>query len=113
MTSSRLIFLFLAIILLVIVVLSSTRIATSLRSRFGRFIPSLTATRDASITITPTPTQTSKKTSPTPTVVIGKKSTPTEKIPATGPTELAWIILSGSLLTGATLKYISSHSSKD
>lgn len=118
MTSSRIIFLLLAIILIVIVVVSSGRIATSLRSRFSKFLPNLTATRDASITVTPTP---KIDKSPTPTAAkktsstapIDKKSTPTEKIPATGPTELAWLILSGSLLTVATLKYIISHSTKD
>lgn len=105
MTSSRLILIFLGFIFLIIVILSSGRIAGGLRDRFGKFLPiSKTATTE----VTPTPTIEAE--TPTPTIVAGTTSTPSGQIPATGPAELAYFILGGSLIAGLALKRISNSS---
>lgn len=111
MTSSRLILIFLAFIFLIIILLSSNRIASTLRAKFSKFIPSLSPITD---NITPTPTiieETPTPTlTPTPTIVYGntnkRPNNSTKNIPATGPADLAWLILGGSFLSGITLKKI-------
>ena len=116
MTSSRLILIFLAFIFLIIILLSSNRIATTLRSKFGKMIPSLSPITD---NITPTPTIIEETPtpvlSPTPTIVYGngiKRSTNAAKnIPATGPEDLAWLILGGSFFSGIVLKRITAKKS--
>lgn len=106
MTSSRLILIFLAFIFFIIVTLSSSRISSALRSRFGKLIPSLTPTvEDASLT--PTPTIAMETPTPTPTIVYGGTKGGTngaKSIPATGPADLAYLILGGSLFAGAALR---------
>lgn len=116
MTSSRLILIFLAFIFLIIVLLSSNRIAASLRTRFGKMIPSLTPITE---NITPTPSMSQETPTPTltptPTIVYGNASkrsnNSTKNIPATGPADLAWLILGGSFLSGFVLKKIASKKS--
>ena len=116
MTSSRLILIFLAFIFLIIILLSSNRIATTLRSKFGKMIPSLSPITE---NITPTPTfieETPTPTlTPTPTVVYGntnkRSNNSTKSIPATGPEDLAWFILGGSFFSGIVLKRITAKKS--
>lgn len=110
MTSSRLILIFLAFIFLIIVVLSSNRISAALRSRFAGMVPSLKPTTED---ITPTPTIEIETPTPTPTVIYGGNGKTSgnnqnaKSIPATGPAELAWLVLGGSFFTGVALKRIS------
>jgi hypothetical protein len=108
MSSSRLVLIFLGIILIVIVILSSSRIAGALKSRFGKLIPGQFA--GAVITPTPTPFQVS----PTPTKTVASnysgptgKSTPNSTIPATGPAEVAWVLIGGSGAAGFLLRKFS------
>src|SRR3989338_1191000 len=110
MTSSRLILLFLGFIFLVIVILSSNRIAAGVRDRFGKFLPFIKS-ESATQAIPPTPTPTIKKTAfisiPTPTLIIyGEKSTNSSEIPATGLNNVVWLILGGSLTLGGIFKKI-------
>lgn len=115
MTSSRLILIFLGFIFFIIVVLSSNRIASFLRSKFGSLIPPLKPTTEE-ITPTPilggvTPTPT-----PTPTSTVGNsrrnssgaKGGQVDTIPATGPAEVAWLLVGGSFLIGVSFKKFSS-----
>lgn len=112
MTSSRLILIFLAFIFLIIVLLSSNRISTTLRTRFGKMIPSLSPTTQ---NITPTPSMTEETPTPTltptPTIVYGngsrRSNNSTKSIPAAGPADLVWLILGGSFLVGISLKKFS------
>lgn len=108
MTSSKLILIFLGFIFLIIVILSSNRIAGSLRTRFGKFLPSIKRSAET-ISPTPTPTFEVKAKAPTPTVVYGEKigdstTIPNGEIPATGPADLFYIVIGGSLLAGLSLK---------
>lgn len=107
MTSNKLILIFLGFIFLIIVILSSSRISQALRSRFGNLVPSLKPTTED---ITPTPIFETETPTPTPTVIYGQKgnTNSAKNIPATGPEDLAWLVLAGSFLTGFTLKRISS-----
>ncbi|MBI2617674.1 hypothetical protein HYW55_06075 [Candidatus Gottesmanbacteria bacterium] len=130
MTSSRFILIFLGFIFIIIILLTSNRIAGALRSRFGRFIPSIFPIT-ASGTPTPTnlaeviPTQTPPST-PTPYTSrfpIGTQSTTkggvpqtaksstTNETPATGPESIAFVLLGGSFLTGSLLKRFSQKKS--
>lgn len=106
MTSSRFILIFLGFIFLIIVLLAGNRIAAGLRAQFGKFLPSTKQTQ-----ITPTPTI--GELSPTPTLTSsGQGSTSSSEIPATGPENLVWLILGGSLLSGITLKKITATSER-
>jgi len=103
MSSSKLIFIFLGFILIAVVLLSSKRIATSLRTTFGRFLPA-TITKPSptpNITITPTPTLIKKSVSVNNTDKVARDNT--GEIPATGPAEIMWLILGGSAFAGTTL----------
>ncbi len=104
MTSSRLILIFLGFIFLIIVILSSSKIAGALRERFGKFLPT------ANTTVETTPTPTIEAETPTPSLIPGATSTPSGEIPSTGPSELAYFILGGSLIAGLALKRISNSS---
>ncbi len=117
MTSSRFILIFLGFIILIIVILSSSRIASTLRDKFGNLIPP--SLRLAKISPSPTPILTQK--TPTPSVYTkvisggnnssnntfsrSRTSSP-EQIPATGPEDIAWLILGGSFIAGISLKRI-------
>lgn len=116
MSSSRIILLFLGFIFIIIVILSSAKIAGGLRQRFGKFIPGGTVTSDISITpsimptVTLTPQPTNKVSAPS-TNKGGQpvsKSSPASETPATGPAETAWLIISGSLLTGIGIRKLAS-----
>ncbi|OGG00382.1 hypothetical protein A2Y99_00825 [Candidatus Gottesmanbacteria bacterium RBG_13_37_7] len=112
MTSNRLALIFLGFIFLIIVILTSSKIAGFLRTRFARFLPSnLKLTKQ----ITPTPTPTVKLIlQPTiiPTVSLQSassvgtrnKSSSNGEIPATGPAEISYLVLGGSMLGGFILK---------
>lgn len=109
MSSSRLVLIFLGIILIVIVILSSSRIAGALKSRFGKLIPGL---QFAGTSLTPTPTP--FQVSPTPTKTVTSnysgptgKSTPNGSIPATGPAEVVWVLIGGSGAAGFLLRKFS------
>lgn len=104
MASNRLILIFLGFIFLIIVILSSSRIAGGLRERFGKFLPTTNTTTET------TPTLTMEAETPTPTLIPGTTSTPSGEIPATGPAELAYLILGGSLIAGLALKRMSNTS---
>lgn len=106
MTSSRLILIFLGFIFLIIVILSSNRIAGFLRERFGKFLPA----NNTTVETTPTPTSFMEGETPTPTLIPGTTSTPSGEIPSTGPTELAYLILGGSLVVGLAFKKVSDSS---
>lgn len=111
MTSSKLILIFLAFIFFLIVVLSSSKIANFLRSRFGSMVPSISPISED---ITPTPSIIETTLTPTPTIVYGNgyrtetKGGIVRTIPASGPEDLAWLILGGSFSAGIVLKKISS-----
>lgn len=110
MSSSRIILLFLGFIFIIIVILSSAKIAGGLRARFGKYLPGGTITSDISITpeVMPTLTLTPEPTTTAPVTNKGgqpvSKSSPTSETPATGPAETAWLIISGSLLTGIGIR---------
>jgi len=111
MNANKAILFFLGFVFIAIVILSSKRISGFLRERLGKFIPfpKITAT------ITPTPTifKVTPTPSATPTRAVSNNTTGTytgtapSQIPATGPSELTWLLLSGSFLTGFSLKRIS------
>lgn len=127
MTSSRFILIFLGFIFVIIVLLTSSRIAGALRSRFGKLIPSIfPITASSSPTpkisqITPNvlpsptsyasrfPTGTPKGGSNAPTAQRdapdgASQSSQTGETPATGPETLLYALLGGSFLTGSLLK---------
>lgn len=110
MTSSKLILIFLGFIFLIIVILSSSRISAALRSRFGKMIPTI-GTKTQDLTPTPTPTfEVTDTPTPSPTSVYGKGTTNRnnsgKNIPATGPADLAWLVLGGSFLSGVLIKKV-------
>jgi hypothetical protein len=119
MSSSRLILLFLGFIFLIIVILSSARISTVLRERFAGYLPVI---QSGNSNPTPTPTILEEIPSPTPTVITGTvsgktsfekaKSSASNQIPATGPGEITWLIVSGSFLSGMVLKKLGSANSE-
>lgn len=123
MTSSRLVLVFLGIIFLIIIILSSNRIGQFARERFGKFLPNVKMPYQQ---ISPTPTI---KTviSPTPVKIssLGTSSNqqqgyqtdnsisnnlnnsatkggnpPATEIPATGPNEIVTLLLAGSGILG-------------
>ncbi|OGG15634.1 hypothetical protein A3D77_01240 [Candidatus Gottesmanbacteria bacterium RIFCSPHIGHO2_02_FULL_39_11] len=113
MSSSKLVLIFLGIILVVIVILTSNRIAAFLKSRFGNLVPPVkfsavettpTPTLSLTPTIYPTGTTTKGGLAPSPTT----KSTPAAQIPSTGPMELAYVLIGGSAAAGFILTRISS-----
>jgi len=121
MSSSRIILVFLGFIFVIIVILSSGRIAAALRARLGQFFPfmkstSLTTSPKVSPTLTPSAVYKISPTSiPSPTLSAfygGQNTTKggitTTEIPATGPNDLAWVILGGSTAIGYSLKKLSS-----
>ncbi|MCJ7740794.1 hypothetical protein MUP32_05800 [Candidatus Microgenomates bacterium] len=127
MSSSRIILVFLGFIFIVIVILSSGRIAVALRSRLGQFFPfmkstSLTTPPKITPTLTPSAVYKISPTSmPSPTLSAfyggqnttkgGQNTTKggvtTAEIPATGPNDLLWVILGGSTAIGYSLKKLS------
>lgn len=119
MTSSKLILFFLGFILLIIVIISSNRIADSLRTRLGKYIPGI---KVAKISPTPRPTIEAETPTSTPTIVYGKdkgefarkdiSTTKGGEIPATGPSEIVYIIMGGSLITGITLKKLTASTNR-
>ncbi len=123
MSSSRILLVFLGFIFIVIVILSSGRIAAALRSRLGQFFPfikSTSLTTPPNITPTITPSVINKiSPTPTPSAFYGGQNTTnsgqnttkggitTSEIPATGPNELTWVILGGSGVIGYSIKKLS------
>lgn len=129
MSSSKLVLIFLGIILVVIVILTSNRIAAFLRSRFGNLVPPL---KFSAVETTPTPTlpptpsifptgtttkgglNTYPTSNPTENTKGGissypsANSTPMKQIPSTGPEELGFALIGGSAGIGFILKKISS-----
>jgi hypothetical protein len=115
MSSNRLIFLFLGIIFLVIVILTSKQIGTTIRGWVGKYLP---IAQFQNLSPTPTPTPTSKITpSPTKTAYYptmtpvasqftGKKSTPASEIPSTGPDIVTWFLLGSGVGSGMLLRKI-------
>jgi hypothetical protein len=121
MSSNRLALLFLGFILIIVLVLSSKRIAGFLRSRFSRFLPSSITTEEQ---ITPTPTPISslvditkkgklQKSTPTPIrspqIALKKGAPPTGEIPATGPAEVVWMLLGSGAAGGIIIRKLSSR----
>lgn len=119
MLSNRLILIFLGIIFFLIVILTSNRISATLQERFGGFIPGLRPPTQEEITPTPTlseeaemfPTQTPTTTPETTAIPMEnrgeeKGGPPIDKIPATGPFQLALLLLGGLLGVGVTLRKI-------
>lgn len=98
---------------MVIVILTSNRIAGFLKSRFGNVIPGLKFSAvETTPTPTPRPTEIPTKGGITPggstkTYPTGQ-STSNSQIPATGPEEFVYLLLAGSAGTGFILKKISS-----
>lgn len=118
MTSSKFILIFLGFIFVVVVLLTSNRIAGALRDRFGKLIPPLSFLSAADTTPTPVPSPTVYVSRfPTGTASSGTtttkgglvntpeaKSTPTGETPATGPETFIYLLLGGSFLAGSLLK---------
>ncbi len=111
MTSSRLILIFLGFIFVIIVILTSNKISSAIRQRFGKYLPSTQVITEG---VTPTPTIVEVTASPTPFDYSGNSSTnsstPTGEIPATGPNDLMWLILVTSLIAGLSFKKFGSKS---
>jgi hypothetical protein len=119
MSSSKLILFFIGIILLVVVILSSNKIGSFLRQKFGKIVPtsilpySQPSPTPTKIPVIPTSiiynnSQTFQTQSQNNNNYYTKKSTSSNQIPATGPEELVWLIIGGSFATGITLnKFIS------
>lgn len=111
MSSSRIILIFLGFIFLIIIILMSGQIAGALRSRFGNFIPGGTKVSD----ITPSPTKSPVKLTVTPTPGNGNGSVyrnnkiNTGQTPATGPADLAYVIMGAGSGLGLLLRKISSR----
>ena len=102
MSSSRLILVILGLIIIILIVFSSNRIGTYLKSRFAKYFPSvqtakLSVSPTPSIKLSITPSQITQYNSPS----IQYSNTPanTSEIPATGPNEIviALLVTSGSL----------------
>lgn len=116
MTSSRIVLIVLGIILLIIVAFSSNRLTKGIRDSISKLLPNSGKIANARITPTPTPGKTSF--TPTPTKTQGqtnetqttKGGTPTDTIPSTGPAELAWVLLGGSFVLGASLRKLTPRS---
>lgn len=113
MTSNRVILLILAVIFLIIVILSSKRIADSLRARFGKYLPSpFTIQQEAKTSTSPTPAKFAEiNQTPIPTNVNEQPaekggSTATET-PKTGPAEYMWFAISGGAAAGLILRKVS------
>src|SRR3989338_6898370 len=114
MTSSRLILIFLGIIFLMIIILSSNRVIKGLRDRIGSILP-VGKTAVQKTTPTPLPTKVMISITPTSTpspktgAVSGEQITKggVKQIPSTGATELAWLVIGGGSLIGLTLRKIS------
>jgi hypothetical protein len=113
MTSSRFVLVFLGFVFIVIVVLSSGRIAGALRSRFGGFFPTPNILSDSSsqtLQSTPTPTHAPQPTmsptnAPKPTVTVtNRQSVPIRETPATGLETIFFITTSLGLGTGLYLR---------
>lgn len=122
MLSNRIILTFLGIIFFLIVILTSNRISAELRERFGGFIPGLIPPDREKITPTPTPTVFQEPSlTPTLTPIItdhpanngrtDKGGTSVDKIPATGPSSIALLLLGGSLGTGVVIRRFSQSNS--
>ena len=111
MTSSRFILIFLGFIFLIIIILSSGRISAALQKRFGNIIPSMKLYSKPTPTPAPAPLTSIL---PTPTTIYNQDTTssPTGEIPATGPEIISLFILSGSLITGISLKNLSHFKEK-
>lgn len=106
MTSSRFILIFLGFIFLIIIILSSSRISSALQKRAGTIFPSLKFVSTPTPSPSPSPTRIPIQ-PPTETPKLynsGSTSTPTGEIPATGPEMVGLLFLSGSFLTGISLR---------
>ena len=106
MTSSRVIFL--ALIFLVIIVLSSNKIADFLKNRFGRYFPtpSAVSVQESNVIVTPTPTQTNGF-PVSPTLEYKSDNEKATEIPKTGPSEIMLVVIGGSLVAGTVIKTVS------
>lgn len=106
MLSNKLILLFLAVIFIIILVLSSKSLSASFRSRFGNILPVIKAVP----TLTPTPTPTIKiSLSPSPTPMSQFPSnqnngSTASRIPSTGGNIFALIPLAIGAILGAKLR---------
>lgn len=115
MSSTRTILIFLGFIFLIIVIISSGKIAGALRDRLGKIIPGFTLSSGVKLTPTVTPTKSSAPTvTPTPTSQAkyqsNAKSSVSGEIPATGPESFSYILISASLLGGIYLKRFAKRS---
>lgn len=106
MSSSRLIFIFLGFILVIIVILTSSQIAGALKKRFGKVIPEAKVISE-NITVTPI-----EEPAPSPTETPfynGKKGgSVSNEIPATGPENIVYLMLGTSMAAGFAFKKLSS-----
>lgn len=104
MSSSRAILIFLAVVFLLIVIFSGSRIADALKKRFGKYIPSpRVAVQNTTATITPSPTQTPGYPSSEPTIYNANNSEVAE-IPQTGPSNIILLVLVSGLTSGLILR---------
>ena len=100
MNSSRLILIFLGIIFVLIIILSSSRIGSGLKNRLNSLFsrPVTTQIQDTQVQLEPTPTISEELTeSPTPTVSVRTSTPPTES-PATGAADIFWIATGSGLM---------------
>ena len=97
MLSSRIILAVLGLILLVLVVLSSSKAFESLRKKIG-IQPQRAQISDAQITLTPTPSAAAEKKEKAKTTIQATET------PATGPFNIVYILLGSGLLSGVIIK---------
>lgn len=118
MTSGRLILIFIGFVIVAIILLSSNKIASSLRSKFSGVLPPIGVTGKITPTLHPSPTSSFSMITPAPTVAYIKptsapvysSSSPNGEIPATGPADLAWMLLGSSATIGVALRMLSKKS---
>jgi hypothetical protein len=119
MSSSRIVLFLIGVVLLIVVILSSNKIGLFLRDKFNKIAPP--SMKIAAGKITPTPSTIPNKNILSPTPIKntqtsqnstnskgGVINTDNGEIPATGPGEIVWIIMSGSFFSGIALNKIAS-----
>jgi len=101
MNSNKLVLVFLGIIVVIIIILSSQKISNSLRARLGPYLPIKPA-----VSITPSPSPVKRVTYVTPTPVYNSfiNTSSADNIPSTGPEIINYAALLGLLAGGVGLK---------
>lgn len=110
MLSNRLILIFLGVIFVIIIVLSSQKLSAGIKSRFGGLLP---ATRPVPTLAVPLPQAAAQKLNPTPTLArFGNTNNKTvsssvAQIPSTGPADLSLGVIASFAGFGLILRKLS------